>query len=153
MTENYDTIKEIDRLVKALAAARRRYISNHEVAFDYSELAQDSAGGEAMRKIETKLSEGGLLNEEEKAQCRVDWINDKYKTMPDALCSAQRAKTQAKCQACEQARVERIFQEAEEGMAGLDLDHLEYYKRQEFSVIPSKLWQALKEREVKKCQP
>lgn len=53
-----------------------------------------------------------LLTLEEKAECRVDWINDKYPTIPDALCSRQDAKTASiidkdKKEEC-QARVERI---------------------------------------------
>ncbi len=39
---------------------------------------------------------------------------------------------------------ERIINKLEQCMAGLAIDHPEYYERQEFIVMPAKYWQALK---------
>ena len=40
---------------------------------------------------------------------------------------------------------ERIINELEPCMAGLDLEHPEYYSKQAFAVMPAKYWQAFKE--------
>lgn len=49
--------------------------------------------------LSPKPDESRLLTPQEKAVCREEWMNDKYQTIPDALCFAQDAKTASYYQA------------------------------------------------------
>ena len=104
--------------------------------------AKEAGYGNA--KMESKPSEERLLTDGE-----VDEVpsTGRYSTWRRELLKAQDAKTASMLQAECKRRVERIFREAEEGMAGLDLNHPEYYSRQGFVVMPAKLWQTLKKQE------
>ena len=88
-----------------------------------------------------------LLTKEEREHCRVDWINDKFLTLPAALCSAQDAKTHTLDIQHEEERVERIFKVIEEHSS------VETYFSVKGSIpvrevkIIEEEWQALKKKE------
>jgi len=48
-----------------------------------------------------------------------------------------------------QERVERIKGEIGKGLAGLDLEHREYYAKRDFAVIPVETWKAIWDKELK----
>ena len=62
------------------------------------------------------------------------WLTPEEARMKDAEC---------------QERVKRIKGEIEKGLAGLDLEHREYYAHRDFAVIPVETWKAIWDKELK----
>ena len=62
------------------------------------------------------------------------WLTPEEARMKDAEC---------------QERVKRIKGEIEKGLAGLDLEHREYYTKRDFAVIPVETWKAIWDKELK----
>ena len=62
------------------------------------------------------------------------WLTPEEARMKDAEC---------------QERVERIKGEIGKGLAGLDLEHREYYAKRDFAVIPVETWKAIWDKELK----